>query len=59
MKRFIVLALSALLAACADTPPPAAISPSPDPDDPAGPSANLPYRPVMAGTATHGVGSQP
>jgi len=59
MKRFIVLALLALLAACADTPPPAAISPSPGPDDPAGPSADLPYRPVMAGTVTHGIGSKP
>jgi hypothetical protein len=53
------MALIALLAACADAPPPAAISPSPGPDDPAGPSANLPYRPVMAGTAYHGVGSKP
>ena len=59
MKRFIVLALLALLAACADTPPPAAISPSPGPDDPAAPSADIPYRPVMAGTATHGIGSKP
>jgi hypothetical protein len=48
----------ALLAACADTTPPP-LSTSPGPDDPAGPSAGLPYRPVMAGTADHGVGSRP
>jgi hypothetical protein len=58
MKYLVLMALIALLAACADAPPPA-ISPSPGPDDPAGPSANLPYRSVMAGTAYHGVGSKP
>lgn len=57
--RSIVLALVVLLAACADAPPPAALSPLPGPDDPAGPTADLPYRPVMAGTARHGVGSRP
>ncbi len=59
MSRSIVLALLALLAACADAPPPAATSPSPGPDNPAGPAADLPYRPVMAGTAWHVVGSKP
>jgi len=64
MNRSIALALLALpflalLAACADAPPPAAISPSPGPDDPAGPTAGLPYQPVMAGTAYHGIGSKP
>ncbi len=58
MSRFIVLAVLALLAACAETAPPP-LSTSPGPDDPAGPSADLPYRPVMAGTAYHGVGSRP
>ncbi len=58
MSRFIVLAVLALLAACAETAPPP-LSTSPGPEDPAGPSADLPYRPVMAGTAYHGVGSRP
>ena len=59
MRYIVLTALIALLAACADTPPPAAISPSPGPEDSAGPSANLPYRPVMAGTVYHGIGSKP
>ncbi len=59
MKYLLLTTLIALVAACADAPPPAAISPSPGPDDSAGPSADLPYRPVMAGTAYHGVGSKP
>jgi hypothetical protein len=58
MSRFVVLAVLALLAACAETAPPP-LSTLPGPDDPAGPSADLPYRPVMAGTAYHGVGSRP
>ncbi len=58
MSRFTVLTLLMLLAACADAAPPP-LSTSPGPDDPAGPSADLPYRPVMAGTAYHGVGSRP
>jgi hypothetical protein len=58
MRYLALAALIALLAACADTTPPP-LSTSPGPDDPAGPSADLPYRPVMAGTAYHGVGSRP
>jgi hypothetical protein len=58
MKRLTVMALLALLAACADTAPPV-LAPQPGPDDAAGPSANLPYRPVMAGTAYFGVGTAP
>ena len=59
VRALLALPFLALLAACADTSPPAAISPSPGPDDPAAPTADLPYRPVMAGTAYHGVGSKP
>ena len=58
MKHLALAALLALLAACTDTPPPV-LAPQPGPDDAAGPSANLPYRPVMAGTAHIGVGSAP
>ena len=58
MKWLTLAALLALLSACADTAPPA-LAPQPSPDDPAGPSANLPYRPVMAGTAYIGVGAAP
>jgi len=58
MRYLALAALTALLAACADTTPPP-LSTSPGPDDPAGPSADLPYRPVMAGTADHGVGIRP
>jgi len=58
MSRFTILAVLALLAACAETAPPP-LSTSPGPDAPAGPSADRPYRPVMAGTAYHGVGSRP
>ena len=58
MRFFTFLAFLALLSAC-DSAPPAAIAPSPGPDDSAAPSADLPYRPVMAGTAYHGIGSKP
>ena len=47
-----------LLSACSNAPPPV-ISPSPGPENPASPSANMPYGPVMAGTAYHGFGSKP
>ena len=58
MKCLVLAVLAVLLTACADqTPPP--LLPAPGPDDPAAPSANSPYRPVMAGTAYHGVGSRP
>jgi hypothetical protein len=57
--RYLVLAtFVALLSGCAEKAPPA-FSTLPGPDDPAAPSAELPYRPVMAGTAWHGVGSRP
>ncbi len=58
MRYLALAALMALLVACADTTPPP-LSTSPGPDDPAGPSADLPYRPVMAGTAYPGMGSRP
>lgn len=58
MKYFCVAAFLVLLAACADTPPPA-IAPSPRPDDAGAPAMNLPYRPVMAGTVAHGPGGRP
>lgn len=58
MRSLALVLLAALLAACSATPPPA-LSPMPGPDDPAGPTAAAPYRPVMAGTAYHGVGSKP
>ena len=58
MRYLVLAAFVALLSACAEKAPPA-LSTSPGPDDPTAPSANLPYRPVMAGTAWHGVGSRP
>jgi len=58
MKYLALVVLLALLSACAETPPPA-LAPSPGPDDPAGPSADMPYQPVMAGTAYFGVGATP
>ena len=58
MRRLVLAALLAALTACTDTPPPS-ITPSPAPTDPAGPSADIPYRPVMAGTVSHGVGARP
>lgn len=58
MRIFTLLAFLAVLSAC-DTAPPPLLAPSPGPDDTAGPSTDLPYRPVMAGTAYHGIGSKP
>jgi hypothetical protein len=58
MRRLIVLLLALVASACAGEPPPAP-APAPGPDDPAAPPADRPYRPVMAGTADHGVGSRP
>ena len=58
MRHLVVFVVLTLLAACSDAPPPV-ISSSPGPDNPASPSANMPYRPVMAGTAYHGIGSKP
>ncbi|MBN9087968.1 MAG: hypothetical protein J0J01_13740 [Reyranella sp.] len=58
MKPLVLIMLFTLLAACSDAPP-HVISPSAGPDDPASPAANIPYRPVMAGTTYHGIGSKP
>jgi hypothetical protein len=52
MKRTMLLLLAALLAACAETPLPSAATP--DPSDPASPTLDAPYKPVLAGTAAHG-----
>jgi hypothetical protein len=59
MRQLLLAALLALLSACADDPSPHHAASSQGPDNPAAPSANLPYRPVMAGTAWHGVGDRP
>jgi len=57
--RFVALILLlSTVAACTTAPPPAPLV-SPAPDDPRAPPADTPYRPVMAGTAYHGVGSKP
>jgi hypothetical protein len=58
MRRFALIALLVLLSACSTTPLPAPMS-IPGPDDAGAPSADTPYRPVMAGTADHGIGSKP
>jgi hypothetical protein len=58
MRHFVLAAFLALLQACSDQPPPAP-APSPGPDDPAAPRSDAPYRPVMAGTAYHGLGRTP
>ena len=58
MKRTVLAALIAMLSACSDKPLPV-LTPSPSPDDQAAPSADRPYRPVMAGTVWHGVGDRP
>jgi hypothetical protein len=57
MRHFMLAALLALLQACSETPP-TALAP-PGPDDPAAPPSDAPYRPVMAGTAYHGLGRTP
>jgi hypothetical protein len=57
MKRFVLVAVMALLSACGDSPPPQL--PSGGPEDSASPSAQRPYRPVMAGTVPHGIGERP
>ena len=58
MRHFVLAAFLALLQACATSPTPA-LAPSPAPDDPAAPPSDAPYRPVMAGTAHHGLGRAP
>ncbi len=46
-----VAALAILLAGCSTAPLPEAVSP--DPADPAAPTAAPPYQPVLAGTAAY------
>ncbi len=58
MRQFVLAAFLALLSACATSPPPV-LAPSPGPDDPAAAPSHAPYRPVMAGTAYHGLGRAP
>jgi hypothetical protein len=58
MMRVVLVTLLALLSACADKPLPT-VMPSPGPDDQAAPTADRPYRPVMAGTVSHGIGDRP
>jgi hypothetical protein len=58
MKPLALVLLFAVLSGCTENPPPAPIS-QPTPDNAGAPSANMPYRPVMAGTAYHGIGSKP
>ena len=50
--------LAVILASCTNDPPPV-LSPSVGPDNAAVPSASHPYRPVLAGTANHGIGGKP
>jgi hypothetical protein len=57
MKRSMLVAILALLSACGDSPP--SPLPSGGPDDSAAPSGHRPYRPVMAGTVSHGIGDRP
>jgi hypothetical protein len=57
-RRALSIAFLALLSACTEAPPPT-LAPQPGPDDPAAPSADMPYRPVMAGTTDIGVGAAP
>lgn len=58
MTRWLLLGLLSLLSACDQGTLPAVTS-QPSPDDPAAPVADRVYRPVMAGTAYHGVGERP
>lgn len=58
MRHLALVAFLALLAACATSPPPT-LAPLPGPDDATAPASDAPYRPVMAGTVYHGLGSAP
>jgi hypothetical protein len=58
MRTLAFTLLLALLSACTDTPPPSLTS-YPGPDSSSAPAAAMPYRPVLAGTAYHGIGSKP
>jgi hypothetical protein len=55
MKALLIAMILVLASACAETPLPR-LAPVPDPYDPAGQAADIPYRPVMAGTASPRVG---
>jgi hypothetical protein len=56
--RILLLLLAVIVAGCTGEPPPV-LSPPVGPDNPAAPSANNPYRPVLAGTVDHGIGGRP
>jgi hypothetical protein len=57
--RYLAFLLAAIvLAGCSGNPPPT-LGPSTGPDGLAAPPSEVPYRPVMAGTAFHGIGSKP
>lgn len=58
MRHFMLAALLGLLQACSVSTPPTLASP-PGPDDATASSSDAPYRPVMAGTAYHGLGGAP
>jgi hypothetical protein len=57
--RYLGLFLMLVLVAGCSADPPPTLGPAAGPDTPAAPSANVPYRPVLAGTAYHGIGSRP
>jgi len=57
MRSIALVLLLAFLGGCADQTP--TLAPPPGPDDPAAPTANAAYRPVMAGTVYHAVGGKP
>lgn len=58
MRYFAFLLVAVVLAACSESPPPT-LGSSMGPDSPATPPSETFYKPVMAGTAYHGVGSNP
>ncbi len=58
MKLLLFVTILGLLAACSTTSPLPTVSIS-NPDDPAAPAADRPYRAVMAGTVDHGIGDRP
>lgn len=58
MRHLVLAALLALLQACSTSLPPT-LGSSPGPEDLAAPAADAPYRPVIAGTAYHGLGKTP
>ena len=56
MRHLALVAFLVMLAACATSP---TLAPLPAPDDSTAPVSDAPYRPVMAGTVYHGLGSAP